>query len=275
MRPSSLSVSSSSSTSSRDDFSPNASPRKSLLAPINSPTLPSHVPFRDRPRKDRTFHSKLGPSSSCRRVSIYVVAACAIFLGLVLFSNHRSSLKESAYNLHDAAHLPNEPAALIVEDSRGKKSWTVWIPPTSHFPLHPWQYAEICAQIDDVQYEMSSGIFGSRRQKGYYGKDPNYVDVQEAIQQGLLPSHDESPGAELNRGNELIHGSSIKGEPVCQKSLTYVMETDEAGMGNTLMRLWLAYGLARKERRAFFIDDTDWFVPFYRALLEIQLTVRS
>jgi hypothetical protein len=42
--------------------------------------------------------------------------------------------------------------------------------------------------------------------------------------------------------------------------LTYVMETDDAGFGNTLMRLWMSYGLAKAENRAFFIDDTRWLV---------------
>ncbi|KAK5000794.1 hypothetical protein LTR66_000426 [Elasticomyces elasticus] len=36
------------------------------------------------------------------------------------------------------------------------------------------------------------------------------------------------------------------------------METSEAGFGNTLLMLWISYGLAKKEGRAFFIDDTRW-----------------
>ncbi|KAI9873935.1 MAG: hypothetical protein M1823_007801, partial [Watsoniomyces obsoletus] len=36
------------------------------------------------------------------------------------------------------------------------------------------------------------------------------------------------------------------------------METEDAGFGNTLMRLWMSYGLAMAEKRTFFIDDTRW-----------------
>jgi hypothetical protein len=45
---------------------------------------------------------------------------------------------------------------------------------------------------------------------------------------------------------------------VCEKSLTFVMETHDAGLGKTLMMLWTAYGLAQKEGRAFFVDDSRW-----------------
>jgi len=48
--------------------------------------------------------------------------------------------------------------------------------------------------------------------------------------------------------------------PTCEKTLTYVMETEDAGFGNSMMKLWMSFGLAMKEGRAFFIDDTRWYV---------------
>jgi hypothetical protein len=40
--------------------------------------------------------------------------------------------------------------------------------------------------------------------------------------------------------------------------MTFVLETSDAGLGKTLMQLWTAYGLAKKEGRDFFIDDSRW-----------------
>jgi len=37
------------------------------------------------------------------------------------------------------------------------------------------------------------------------------------------------------------------------------METSDAGSENSLMGLWMSYGLAQKEDRAFFVDDTRWY----------------
>ncbi|KAH9825912.1 hypothetical protein Tdes44962_MAKER10122 [Teratosphaeria destructans] len=36
------------------------------------------------------------------------------------------------------------------------------------------------------------------------------------------------------------------------------METDDASFGKTLLMLWMSYGLAQRQGRAFFIDDTRW-----------------
>ncbi|KAI5861851.1 hypothetical protein GGS23DRAFT_575220 [Durotheca rogersii] len=39
-------------------------------------------------------------------------------------------------------------------------------------------------------------------------------------------------------------------------------------MGPTLMMLWMAYGLAQRERRAFFIDDSRWAYGEYAAIFK-------
>ncbi|EED21736.1 conserved hypothetical protein [Talaromyces stipitatus ATCC 10500] len=44
----------------------------------------------------------------------------------------------------------------------------------------------------------------------------------------------------------------------CHSSLTFVMQSEDAGLGTTLMNLWISYGLAQKQGRSFFIDDTNW-----------------
>ncbi|KAL8713515.1 MAG: hypothetical protein Q9220_002377 [cf. Caloplaca sp. 1 TL-2023] len=53
------------------------------------------------------------------------------------------------------------------------------------------------------------------------------------------------------------HGNS-RGSETCEKSMTFVMESVDAGLGKTLLGLWMAYGLAQEEGRAFFIDDSNW-----------------
>lgn len=40
--------------------------------------------------------------------------------------------------------------------------------------------------------------------------------------------------------------------------MTFSMETDDVSFGKTLLLLWMSYGLAKKEGRAFFIDDAHW-----------------
>ena len=150
-----------------------------------------------------------------------------------------------------ADSLPDEPSAIVVVNERGKARWTVSVPRNASFPLRPGQYREICEQAGEIGRELRA-LGGKRereRERGYHERDPYFLDVREAQRKGLLPKDGDGDG------------EAEGGLPVCQKSLTYVMETADAGMGNTLLGMWMAYGLAVKEGRAFFVDDTRWFVP--------------
>ena len=100
--------------------------------------------------------------------------------------------------------------------------------------------------------EVSTGGKRFRRQHiGYYDADPNFLDVAEAERLGLL-GYATGGSGEQDDGDGAL--------PKCERTLTYVMETSDAGMGSSLMGLWMAYGLAQKEERAFFVDDTRWQV---------------
>ena len=79
------------------------------------------------------------------------------------------------------------------------------------------------------------------------------VDEAEALH--LLPSIAEGQKHISVVGHP---NGSYSDLPTCQSSLTFVMETTEAGFGNTLLALWLSYGMAKKEGRTFFIDDSKW-----------------
>lgn len=161
------------------------------------------------------------------------------------------------------SQLPKEPSAVALQDAKGKVKWTVSIPANLDFPLRPAQYRDLCHQSMELasqvrQEAQSSNI--AKRMLNYNQVDEYYIDVQEAEEQALLPpSRGTGRPQGLVEDEAVVDGFSTTGMKVCDRSLTYVMETEDAGFGNTLMRLWMSYGLAKAEKRAFFIDDTRWY----------------
>ncbi|EMC91077.1 hypothetical protein BAUCODRAFT_58658, partial [Baudoinia panamericana UAMH 10762] len=142
--------------------------------------------------------------------------------------------------------LPDNPTALVVTDGAGQSKWTVTIPHNASFPLRAEQYADICRQGEDARSKLIKGSrFGrlaeAHWKPSYYSRDWTFLDVADAEQSGALPIVSEGLA-----------------ENVCSRSLTFVMDTEDAGFGKTLLLLWLSYGLAKKEGRAFFVDDTNW-----------------
>jgi len=244
-------------------LSPTVASRRGLLArsPPSSPSLPSLLPKHGK-KPSQQSHSKLFKRT--------VVSCCgvAFILWLVLRQLYTSSQQAVGYDdgeeweIVGGNQLPKEPSAVAVQDIQGKMRWTVSIPSNLDFPLQPAQYRDICHQCMELaqqvrQEAQSSSI--ARRMLNYYQKDQYYIDVQQAEDQSLLP-----PSRATGRPKGFVEDESIAdgfspvGLKVCDKTLTYVMETDDAGFGNTLMRLWLSYGLAEAEGRTFFIDDTRW-----------------
>jgi hypothetical protein len=148
--------------------------------------------------------------------------------------------------------LPKEPSPIIVTDQRGRSKWTISIPPTLGFPLKPVHYVNICEQSTAMSQQVAMSKKPQSDQKhahaahhGYYYDDSHFMDIADA------ESHNILSGVEESSSNE---------SPVqkCDRSLTYVLETSSAGLGQTILSLWLAFGLAQLEKRAFFIDDTNW-----------------
>jgi hypothetical protein len=88
----------------------------------------------------------------------------------------------------------------------------------------------------------------------YYYRDPHFMDIAEAESHRLLPDHSSQKPLTPPQDPSTT-GSSLKR---CTRTLTYALETSNAGLGHTLLTLWLAYGLAQSEDRAFFVDDTNW-----------------
>jgi len=181
-------------------------------------------------------------------------------------SEYSGEVGDGDYEMVGGSLLPQDPSAVIVTDKNGKSKWTISIPSSYDFPLQPAQYLEICSQSMELSRHLSeTGKTLSKRMRGYYQEDPWFLDVQEAEEQGQLSSSQPS-----GKPNVLVDGEGMienqsdeeNGMMVCERSLTYVMETSDAGFGKSLMGLWMSYGLAQKEERAFFVDDTRWYAQF-------------
>ncbi|KAK1781058.1 cytochrome P450 [Copromyces sp. CBS 386.78] len=216
-----------------------------MFSPPPSPGLPSLSPPPRKPSKG--FAGYVRP----RRVVRYILYTCGLSPVLGFLS------RPYDHSLVSRADLPDHPAPILLTDSRGRTSWTVSIPQGSEFPLTAEQFADVCEKCRETA-ERKGSI-----QQTYLGflfdtTDSHFVDVKEAQQAGYLPAApaDRSQDAVKTLVGETVEGGIPK--PVCEKSLTFVLESDDAGLGKTLMMLWTAYGLAQKEGRAFFIDDSRW-----------------
>ncbi|KAI1473597.1 hypothetical protein F4774DRAFT_403832 [Daldinia eschscholtzii] len=247
-----------------------------MFSPPPSPGLPALVP---RPRK-----SAAGPRPS----RVLRVAAWILGLALISFVVRVVVKKEvlvpvvgwaldnhEEYEMVGQYDLPDFPTPIAVTDKKGRSKWTVSIPPTYNFPLTTKEYADICVQCQEVATHVRE-LHGytnpsQETQIDYYHKDPYFVDVGDAEKRGLLPGVGKAwkVTAEAQEGH--LVGDKEDGladKSTCKTSLTFVLESADAGLGPTLMMLWMAYGLAQKEKRAFFIDDSRWAYGEYTAIFK-------
>lgn len=175
-------------------------------------------------------------------------------------------------DLSSSDSLPLDPSAVVATDKNGRLRWTISIPPALGFPLKPSQYSQICLQSDRTAMQVvdsnrGGGVLGDAGRIGYNHVDKDFVDIEEAQRLGLVPGKLARWKSRLKGGQEeqdsmgedldTIQGGDTGN--ICKRSLTYVMEATDAGFGGTLMGLWMSYGLAKKESRAFFLDDTTWY----------------
>jgi hypothetical protein len=170
-------------------------------------------------------------------------------------------------------NLPDFPTPIAVTDKRGRAKWTISIPPSYDFPLSMEQYSDLTAQCKEVSgrvqalhsnHGLPQTILGPLAGSSSDSLDRHFVDVKEAKADGLLRGWSVklsrvgkhgSPGHIL--GEE--HNAHLTNQaPICHKSMTFVLESGDAGLGKMLMQLWTAYGIAQNEGRAFFIDDSRW-----------------
>ncbi|KIW12371.1 hypothetical protein PV08_09648 [Exophiala spinifera] len=223
---------------------------KSFLpqTPIPSPSLPSILPR----------HGKKPPKLNSRKIVRLLIYLSILISSYCLFAPSEQKIRDLAdltfltslgktYEIVEAAELPDHPTPLALTDNDGKHHWTIWIPQRLKFPLPATDYADICSQVEDVSRHVAGRPQSEDRIGGYYDADPHYIDVVEAQTKRFLP--------------EQIVSSPLPGEhrlPVCEKTLTYVLDATDAGLGSALLGMWVSYSLAEREGRDFFIDDTHF-----------------
>ncbi|KAL8764033.1 MAG: hypothetical protein Q9184_000321 [Pyrenodesmia sp. 2 TL-2023] len=190
------------------------------------------------------------------------------------------SVNINEYNVAAQGLSAQEPAPILVADPHKKPKWTVSIPQDADFPLKPSQYADICARSDQIVKQLSPGHTHIHAGSWESQSATSFIDVQEAHDQGLfsLPVRGQVQPhtGVVDDGSETGVRSNIKEQMhdknrdsnICKKSLTFLMESADAGMGKTLLGLWMAYGLAQEEERSFFIDDTNWAYGKYTTFFQ-------
>ncbi|KAI0896919.1 hypothetical protein F4806DRAFT_414306 [Annulohypoxylon nitens] len=244
-----------------------------MFSPPPSPGLPALVP---RPRKLSN-----GPRPSrVVRVIIWVLG-----LALVTFVVRAVVRKEvkvpivswaldrEEYEMVGQYDLPDFPTPIAVTDRNGRSKWTVSIPPTYSFPLSVKEYSDICVKCQEVAAHVRE-LHGhtSQAQTNYYYEDPYFIDVKNAEKRGLLPGVEGKAWkvtAQAQDGHLVgDRADGLVDRGICKTSLTFVLESADAGLGPTLMMMWMAYGLAQKEKRSFFIDDSRWVYGEYTAIFK-------
>ena len=260
------------SKSSDDSSDPLILPSKELLcSPPSSPTLHALPSTKKRRRLEslKVLRLLLHISTWILVGGFLLWALTALFIGSSAFKANISYLDNVDGNdtlIHNDT-LPEQPLPVAAVDKDGKSRWTISISPYEEFPLKPKAYAHICTKAHNLAHHLEILRGGNPGHFGYYHVDDKFLDVSEAEEARLLPlgipAHHESV---VRTSDTSSTSNTTNRDPktgVCKRSLTYVLESTDAGFGNALMGLWLSYGLALKEDRAFFIDDRKWAYGTY------------
>lgn len=233
-----------------------------LTSPLPSPSLPSILPR----------HGKKPPRVNSRKavrvlcwlailVSIYEVYCRLVISDPQLTRRNKNhSARVLLEEIVADSNLPDFPTPIALVDLHGKQRWTVSIPSNSPFPLSSSDYADICSRARNVAAQVAPLHFQSLSPSpnDLYSDDPSFIDVAEAKAAALLPD---------DHLKEDLNPSAL---PICRKSLTFMFDASTAGLGPQLLHLWLAYGLAKREKRSFFIEDSNFaygsFITYFPPL---------
>ncbi|CZT18318.1 uncharacterized protein RCC_04162 [Ramularia collo-cygni] len=215
--------------------------KKLFSSPPPSPLLPAPVTSDRRIKASlRRSMAVKGLIVACGMVGLYVY----VLQGLMYPVPSATANFGKSIDIVAGNPLPGEPTALVVVDSAARSQWTVWIPHNQTFPLSSQIYADMCKQGNQLKSSIETSTLSSGKQpwwrkQGYYAKDRTFLDITDAERTGVLPK-------------------SRSMENVCETSLTFVLGAEDASFGKSLLLLWMSYGLAKKEGRAFFYDDSHW-----------------
>lgn len=225
---------------------PSLTPRSSsLLVPLIDSPLPSPV----LPSIDAN-HGKKRPGSGKRKavrlcfwsMVIFIIVRIVFIINFKAIPNFINQWLVNRNTYLPSDVLPNTPAPIKLVNGHGREKWTISIPPKMGFPLSPPQMTDLCSHCVEIAKQFSGGK-NNAFDYSYTARD--FVDIAEA---------------RLEEFSAVKQQSDVddKTKPICETSLTFVMQSEDAGLGKTLMQLWLSYGLAQKQGRSFFIDDTNW-----------------
>ncbi|KAI5466375.1 hypothetical protein BGZ63DRAFT_348534 [Mariannaea sp. PMI_226] len=253
-----------SSTSSRFNFN------HLLFSPPPSPGLPAFIP---KPKKSpKTLGAR--PSRIFRRLFTLAGLISVIYVVTALISNRdvkpavRPSYAQQDSQIFGRDAVRSDiPAPILVKDKKGHSHWTISIPHDYDFPLSFDQYGDMSAQCREVSSRARNlnhkAPISEQQMLSRNAHDDYFIDVEEAEKNGLLPGVSESV-SDRDLGHVVgMDKQARQYKPVCERSMTFVLETPDAGLGNTIMTLWTLYGLAKEQGRAFFIDDTRWAYGTY------------
>jgi hypothetical protein len=202
------------------------------------------------------------------RRAFYLLILMSNFYCLAFFLRNQPVVKaiwpyfaNEEFEMVGQDELPQFATPIVVADPQGHLRWTVSIPQNQDFPMSIQEYADMSSQCREVSARARDlhhrKPMSDEAMLDYDAPDDYFVDVDAAEEMGILPSH--YPQAAPKVGHLLgVDADSVRGKPVCESTMTFILEGSDAGLGNTIMMLWTFYGLAKEQGRAFFVDDSRW-----------------
>ncbi|KAM4059730.1 hypothetical protein HRG_002643 [Hirsutella rhossiliensis] len=246
-----------------------------LFSPPPSPSLPALVQP-PRRRSSQIFAAR--PSWILRRL-FYLGALVAIFYLLALvwgdgwpMQTVLPHVPSDEFEMVGQDTVPDFPTPIVVSDRGQRPKWTVAIPRDYDFPLSINEYAGMSGRCREVSAHArdlhNKPPLTDHEMLAHDRPDAYFVDVDDAERTGLLPPvpKDRQP---RHSGHFVgLNWESMAGTPVCRSSLTFVMESSDAGLGASLMTMWTLYALAKEQGRGFFVDDSRWAYGAYTDIFQ-------
>ncbi|KAF3922988.1 hypothetical protein ABW20_dc0103078 [Dactylellina cionopaga] len=175
-----------------------------------------------------------GWSSWCGRFSYKDSGVFDTLFGNLLRKHHNSH--------HSKEFYTRPPEVRMNATGTG---YSIYMPPAEEiYPLSAQMYRELCDAVD-----MKSMMAFEARNGRVMAAHTGYFDVDVGYE-GLESDWDE----EWDGGDE--DEAALGGVAACEKTLTYVVDDWEGrvgGVGEVVMGMWMAYGVAVREGREFFV----------------------
>ncbi|CUS12921.1 unnamed protein product, partial [Tuber aestivum] len=191
---------------------------------VEEPFLPRHGKEDDDDDKPR----RAGSGLTRGRVLLIAIVLSSIVWLLLVFQPPASPKPSE---IDPASITSVEPTML--DYGEGNQKWTWRLPDNLGGLLRPHVYGEMCRAAGRASAAAAGhGGHGGHAHHGYYWVDDHFLNPRV-----------EDEGA-------------LRG--VCKRSLTYMLDSSDPGLGGMLLGLWSAYGLAMSENRTFFVDDSNW-----------------